>query len=128
MKARVLIVDDAPFVREILTQLITREGFEVVGEAQDGEEALQLASKLKPDIIVLDIVLPHRNGISVAGEILRSWPSMYLIATSSGDNPVIIEKAIEAGCADFIAKPFSAESVKRALSKAIETTGARKTS
>lgn len=120
MKARVLIVDDAPFVREMLTQLISKSGFEIVGEAQDGNEAIALCAELLPDIVFLDIILPHKNGIQVAMEIARSHPAIRIIATSSGDNEVLIQKAIEAGCCDFVAKPFSVDAVMGALNKSIE--------
>lgn len=129
MKARVLIVDDAPFVREILSQLIQKSGFEIAGEAHDGEEAVTLCLKLKPDIVFLDVVLPNKNGIQVATEILRALPKTKIIATSSGDNAVIIQKAIEAGCCDFVSKPFAAEAVIGSIKKAMSSSKTeRKTS
>jgi two-component system chemotaxis response regulator CheY len=129
MKARVLIVDDAPFIREILAQLILKAGYEIAGQAHDGEEAVTLCLKLKPEIVFLDIVLPQKNGIQVAADILRALPQTKIIATSSGDNEVIIQKAIEAGCCDFVAKPFSAEAVIGSINKAVlQSATERKTS
>lgn len=112
-------MDDAPFVREILSQLLLKAGLEIVGEAHDGEEAVALCLKLKPDIVLLDVVLPQKNGIQAAIEILRSLPDTKIIATSSGDNAVIVQKAIEAGCCDFVTKPFSGDAVIQSIKKAM---------
>jgi two-component system chemotaxis response regulator CheY len=117
MSTRVLIVDDAPFIREVLLQLLTHNDFEVVGEAVDGNEAVTLALALKPDLILMDIVMPAKSGIEATIEILAQWPEAVILAFSTENSEHMVMKAMEAGCRDFIAKPFNASELIQQLGR-----------
>lgn len=121
MSQRVLIVDDAAFVREVLTQILQKHGFEVCGEAQNGTEAVESATSQKPDLILMDIVMPVKSGIQATEEILKTNPSMPIIACSTEGSEAMVAKAIAAGCVDFVVKPFQIENligtIKKVLSK-----------
>jgi two-component system chemotaxis response regulator CheY len=108
---RILIVDDAAFVREVLTQILLKHQFDVVGEAVDGDEAIQKASSLKPDLIIMDIVMPKKSGIQATLEILEANPKQKILACSTEGGEAMVMKALEAGCVDFITKPFKIESL-----------------
>lgn len=120
MGYRVMIVDDAPFVREVLGQILRTHKFEVVGEAADGEEAVQMASELKPELIIMDIVMPKKSGIQATQEILSLHPSVKIVACSTEGSENIVTKAIEAGCCDFIVKPFEQAQLINTLNKAMQ--------
>src|SRR5687768_606571 len=108
---RILIVDDAAFVREVLTQILSKHKFEVVGEAQDGEEAVQKTLELKPDLVIMDIVMPRKSGIQASIEILAVNPQQKILACSTEGSETMVVKALEAGCVDFIVKPFKIENL-----------------
>jgi len=111
MSQKILIVDDAAFVREVLTQILQKHGFEVIGEAQNGAEAVEMAATTKPDLILMDIVMPVKSGIQAAEEILKINPSMPIIACSTEGSEAMVSKAIAAGCVDFVVKPFQIENL-----------------
>lgn len=121
MLQRVLIVDDAAFVREVLTQILQKHGFEVCGEAQNGMEAVEMATSKNPDLILMDIVMPVKSGIQATEEILKTYPDMPIIACSTEGGEVMVARAIGAGCVDFVVKPFQIENliatIKKVLSK-----------
>lgn len=121
MLQRVLIVDDAAFVREVLTQILQKHGFEVCGEAQNGMEAVEMATSKNPDLILMDIVMPVKSGIQATEEILKTNPAMPIIACSTEGGEVMVARAIGAGCVDFVVKPFQIENliatIKKVLSK-----------
>src|SRR3954468_7025778 len=105
-KHNVLIVDDAPFIRDILRHIVKRAGHEVVGEAEDGEEAVTMALAKKPDLIIMDIVMPNKSGIQATKEILELLPETKVIACSTIDQEMMMMKAMESGAVEFIHKPF----------------------
>lgn len=105
-KLRFLVVDDAIFMRTVLKKMLTEEGFEVVGEAGNGLEAIQMAAKLKPDIITLDITMPEMNGIKAVPEILKVSPKSKIIICSALGQQAMVVDAIRKGAKDFIVKPF----------------------
>ncbi len=112
-KKRVLIADDVEFLRAILKDILSRAGFDVIAEAEDGVEALRLAKELKPDIVVLDIVMPGKNGLQVAGE-LRGYPLKVVMCSTIGSQDVIKE-AMELGASAYIVKPLDEKKVLAAL-------------
>jgi YesN/AraC family two-component response regulator len=116
---RVLICDDAGFIRELIKSALSTlhifGGFEVVGEAASGPEALALASELEPDLIFMDLVLPGMNGLQTATEILSEFNQIKIIAMSSLDQKWIVRKALLAGCASFLPKPFERETIADCL-------------
>lgn len=115
MSKKVLIADDGLFFRAALKDILTRGGYEVVGEAENGEQALVLASELKPDIVILDIVMPVMNGIEAAREItMLNLPLKIVMCTSLGFE-AIAEEAIRSGASGYIIKPLSEAKVLHTL-------------
>jgi len=111
MGIRVLIADDAGFVRELLTQACEALGFIVVAEAKNGQEAIELALRHKPDVIVMDLVMPHYNGLEAAEQILNQLPDTDVIACSSMDDETTLQQAQAKGCRAFLRKPFNKQSL-----------------
>lgn len=114
---KLLVVDDAPFIREIVKQAVSGSSIELVGEATDGEEAVALALSKRPDVILMDIVMPKKNGIEATREILQSDPKVKILAFSTIDQESMVQKAMEAGCCGYLNKPFTAEDLLRAINK-----------
>jgi AmiR/NasT family two-component response regulator len=112
---RVLVAEDEALIRLDLVEMLREEGYEVVGEAGDGEEAVKLASELKPDLVILDVKMPKLDGIEAAAKITgdRIAPVVILTAFSHRD---LVERAREAGTMAYLVKPFA----KRDLVPAIE--------
>jgi two-component system chemotaxis response regulator CheY len=122
--ARVLVVDDAMFIRHIISDLLSRHGHEVVGEAQNGVEAVAKYAELKPDITTLDITMPEMDGISALREILAGDPTAKVIMCSAlKEKPKVIE-ALQAGARDFILKPVKPERVLEAIDKVLASAAA----
>ncbi|MEZ0392513.1 MAG: response regulator [Pseudobdellovibrionaceae bacterium] len=111
MAVRILIADDAGFVRELLTQACEALGFVVVGEARNGEEAIQMALQRKPDIILMDLVMPKYNGLEATEQILAQLPNIDIIACSSMDDEITLQQALNKGCRAFLRKPFTKQSI-----------------
>lgn len=111
MATRILIADDAGFVRELLTQACEALGFIVVGEARNGEEAIEKALFFKPDVILMDLVMPHFNGLEATTQILEKLPFVDIIACSSMDDEITLQQAIDKGCKAFLRKPFTRQSL-----------------
>jgi len=115
MSTTVLIVDDALFMRKILRGILEEKGYQVVGEAASGIEAMRRLHEQTPDIILLDIILPDSNGLDLLQSILASHPrSKVVICSAIGQEPVI-QKALDLGAKGFIQKPFTPEKVIAAL-------------
>lgn len=106
MNTRVLVVDDAPFIREVISQTLPLYGFEVVGLAVDGQDAIEQARHLKPELILMDIVMPIKSGLEATKEIIQEFPGIKIIALSTVDQQGMILRALEAGCVDYVTKPF----------------------
>jgi len=117
MGLRVLIADDALFMREMIKDIIRQGGFEVVGEAANGKEAQEKFRELMPDITTMDIVMPLQSGIEALREIRKEHGDVKVVMISAlGQDSLVIE-ALEAGAKDFIVKPFQAEKVLQILKK-----------
>ena len=114
----VLITDDTAFMRMTLKNVIQKNGYIVVGEAADGEEAVAKYLELRPDLVTMDITMPKMDGITAIKEIMRHDPNARIIVCSAmGQKPMVIE-ALNAGAKDFLVKPFDADRVIEALRKA----------
>lgn len=113
----VLIVDDIPFVRQTLKQILQEARYQVVGEAGDGQEALQMYAKLRPDIVTMDIVMPRLGGIEAARKILKLHKDARILIISAMGQESLVMEAINVGARDFILKPFSAADVIKALDR-----------
>lgn len=117
--SRVLIVDDAVFMRRMLRDIITEGGLEVVGEAADGDEALAQVRELRPELITMDVVMPNRNGVSATREIMAEFPDTRVVMVSAMGQESMILEAMEAGACDYIVKPFRKEEVVDTLKRAL---------
>lgn len=117
MAKRVLIVDDAAFMRMLLKDIITKAGYEVVGEAANGVEAVEKFKELKPDVVTMDITMPEMNGIDAIKKIKEFAPDAKIIVCSAMGQQAMVVEAIQAGAKDFIVKPFQHSRVVEALQK-----------
>ena len=120
MKKRILIVDDSFYMRTMLKNMLTDAGYEVVGEAPNGQTALQLAKETTPDLITLDVILPDNTGLDVLKGIKKDQPDMKVILVSAVGQEVIVNEAIENGAFAYIVKPFSEEKVLEAVGRALQ--------
>ena len=119
MSTRVLIVDDAVFMRNTLKDIFTSSGYEIAGEAANGVEAVEKYRDVTPEVTTMDIVMPFKNGIEATREILKQDPSATIIICSALGQESLVMEAIEAGATDFIVKPFKAENVIQVVKKAL---------
>lgn len=119
MAKRVLVVDDAIFMRNMIKDIFVSGGYEVVGEAANGLEAVEKFKELKPDLTTMDIVMPFKSGIEATREILKSDAGALIIMCSALGQESLVMEAIEAGAADFIVKPFRAEDVLAVVKKVL---------
>ena len=115
MPLRILMADDHQIVRDGLKALLAREGFDVIGEAADGQEAARLASRLAPDVVVLDLAMPRLNGLDAAREILRSTPRTGIVLLTMHAEEHQILEAMRAGVRGFVVKTQAAEELVRAI-------------
>lgn len=119
MAKRILVVDDAMFMRATVKRILEQAGYDVVGEAENGAIAVQRYVELKPDAVLMDITMPVMDGISAAKAILSSDPqAVVLMCTALGQQNMVIQ-AIQAGVKDYIVKPFQPDRVIEGVSKAI---------
>ncbi len=119
MAKRVLIVDDAVFMRNMIKDIFSAGGFEVVGEAANGLEAVDKYRTLTPDLTTMDIVMPFKSGIEATREIVSQDPSAVVVMCSALGQEALVMEAIEAGASDFIVKPFRAEDVLSVVKKVL---------
>ncbi|MCJ7652550.1 MAG: response regulator [Actinobacteria bacterium] len=119
MAPSVLIVDDALFMRMMIKDILSKDGFEIVGEAENGAEAVEKYADLKPDLVTMDIVMPEMDGIEAVRTIIKMDPgARVLMCSAMGQQPLVVE-ALEAGARDFIIKPFQPAKVVEAVRKAL---------
>lgn len=117
MATRVLITDDALFMRTALKNILTENGFEVVGEAENGAESVEMYASLKPDVVLMDITMPEMDGIEALRAIRAADPDARVVmCTAMGQKNLVVE-AIGAGARDFVVKPFEAQRVVDAVNK-----------
>jgi two-component system, chemotaxis family, chemotaxis protein CheY len=119
MANRILIVDDAAFMRMMIRDILTKNGYEVVGEAQDGAQAVERFKELKPDLITMDITMPEMDGIAALKEIKKMDGNAKVIMCSAMGQQAMVIDAIQAGAKDFIVKPFQADRVIEAIKKTL---------
>jgi two-component system chemotaxis response regulator CheY len=116
----VLIVDDIPFVRKTLKQILTNLGYRIVGEAETGEDAVRLFKETKPDIVTMDLVMPLMNGVEATRKIIQSDQSAKVVILSAMMQENLVTEAIIAGAKDYIMKPFQTDEVARVLKQVIQ--------
>jgi two-component system chemotaxis response regulator CheY len=115
----VLIVDDSPVMRQMLFKMFEKEGFKVVGQACDGEEALSLFEQLKPELTTLDIVMPKVRGTEVLETIMEKFPDSSIIMASSVSDARTVMHCLKIGAKQYIIKPYDEEKVMTAVKKAL---------
>ncbi len=117
MSVKVLVVDDASFMRTMLSDILTAEGFEIIGEAENGVDAVELYKELKPDITTMDIVMPLKSGIDAVKEIIALDQGAKIVMCSALGQESLVTEAISAGAKDYIIKPFDPEKVLAMVKK-----------
>lgn len=120
-KKRVLIVDDAQFTRNILKNIMSKTGYvEIVGEASNGKEGIELFKKLKPDMITMDLVMPEKGGIETIEEILKIDSKALIVVVSALGQEALVLEAAKKGAKDFIQKPFKTEQIIEVLERILK--------
>lgn len=117
--ARVLIVDDAAFMRMMIKDILEKNGYQIVGEASNGIKAVEIYKAEKPDVVTMDITMPDMDGIEAVKEIKAFDPAAKIIMCSAMGQQTMVMDAIRSGARDFIVKPFQAERVLEAIRKAV---------
>jgi two-component system chemotaxis response regulator CheY len=117
--ARVLVVDDAAFMRKMVSDALAKGGHEVVGEAGNGVEAISQFQALKPDLMTLDITMPEKDGLAALADIMAADPSAKVVMCSALGQESKVLEAIKLGAKDFVVKPFQADRVIDAVGKAL---------
>lgn len=119
MANRILIVDDAAFMRMMIKDILSKNGYEVVGEASDGAQAIEKYKEVKPDLVTMDITMPEMDGIAALKEIKKIDGTAKVIMCSAMGQQAMVIDAIQAGAKDFIVKPFQADRVIEAIKKTL---------
>jgi two-component system, chemotaxis family, chemotaxis protein CheY len=119
MAYKILIVDDAAFMRMMIKDILTKNGYEVVAEAADGAQAVEKYKEHRPDLVTMDITMPEMDGITALKEIKKFDPNAKVIMCSAMGQQAMVIDAIQAGAKDFIVKPFQSDRVLEAISKTL---------
>ncbi|MCI8947474.1 MAG: response regulator [Lachnospiraceae bacterium] len=119
MAKNILICDDAAFMRMMIKDILTKNGYNVAGEAENGLKAVEKYNELKPDLVLMDITMPEMDGIQALKTIKSGDPSAMVIMCSAMGQQAMVIESIQAGAKDFIVKPFQAERVLEAVKKVV---------
>ena len=119
MGNKVLVVDDAAFMRMMIKDILRKGGYDVVGEAEDGSRAIEKFKELHPDLVTMDITMPDMDGISAVKEIRKIDPNALIIMCSAMGQQAMVIDAIQAGAKDFVVKPFQPDRVLEAVRKVL---------
>jgi len=117
VKLRVLIVDDAIFMRKMISDILVENGMEVVGEADTGVKAVEKFMELRPDLVTMDIIMPEMNGIDAVRKIVEFDRQAKVVMCSALGQQALVQEAITAGARDFLIKPFNAARVVEVIAK-----------
>jgi two-component system chemotaxis response regulator CheY len=115
----VLICDDAIFMRTMLSDILQQAGFDVVGEAETGAQAVDRYRELRPDLVTMDIVMPDMGGIEAVREICKEHPEARILMCSAMGQQALVVEAIQAGAKDFVVKPFQPSRVLEAVQRVL---------
>nr|WP_275589274.1 response regulator [Sporohalobacter salinus] len=115
VEKKVLIADDATFMRKMIKDVLTKEGFKVVGEAENGEEAVELYKKFNPDLVTMDINMPGKDGIAAIEEILNEDQQAQILICSAIAELSTVSDVIGLGAKEFVAKPFQPKTILKAV-------------
>ena len=119
MNHTVLVCDDAIFMRTMISDILSQAGFEIVGEAESGVQAVEKYRQLKPDLVTMDIVMPDMGGIEAVREICNSDPEAKILMCSAMGQQALVVEAIQAGAKDFVVKPFQPSRVLEAVQRVL---------
>ena len=119
MAKSVLICDDAAFMRVMIKDILTKNGYEVAGEAENGIKAVEKYAETKPDLVMMDSTMPEMDGIQALKKIKEADPGATIIMCSAMGQQAMVIESIQSGAKDFIVKPFQADRVLEAVKKAI---------
>ena len=119
MARTVLICDDALFMRTMLAEIMEQAGFEVVGQASTGAEAVRLYNELRPDLVTMDIIMPDMGGIDAVKAIIGKYPEANIVMCSAMGQQALVIEAIQAGARDFVVKPFQPARVLEAVQRVL---------
>ena len=119
MSKKVLIVDDAVVMRMMIKGILSKHGYEVVGEAQNGVEAVDKYKQLQPDLVIMDVVMPEMDGITAVRQIMSMDPNAKIIMCTSMGQQALVVEAIQAGAKSFITKPFQPPKILETISKVL---------
>lgn len=119
MSKNILVVDDAGFMRMMIKDILTKNGYNVIGEAENGAKAIEKYAELKPDLVIMDITMPDVDGIQAVKEIRKIDPNANIIMCSAMGQQAMVIEAIQAGAKDFIVKPFQSDRVIEAVKKVL---------
>ena len=119
MGARILVVDDAAFMRMMIKDILTKNGYNVVGEAENGAKAVEKYAETKPDLVLMDITMPEMDGIQALKKIKEADPKATVIMCSAMGQQAMVIESIQSGAKDFIVKPFQADRVLEAVKKVV---------
>lgn len=117
MKARVLVVDDAIFMRKMISDILEGHGMEIVGEADNGQLAVEKYKELKPDLVTMDIIMPEMNGIDAVRLIIEADAQAHIVMCSALGQQALVQDALAAGAKDFLIKPFNPSRVIEVVTK-----------
>ena len=123
MAKTVLIVDDVAFVRTTLSEILTRAGYQVVGEASDGAQAIEMYAKLRPTVVTMDVVMPAMSGIDATRKLCKLDKEAKIIIVSAMGQENLVMEAINAGARDYVLKPFRADDILKTIARVAETAG-----
>ncbi len=115
----ILITDDTAFMRMTLKNILTKNGFDIAGEAADGNEAIEMYKSTRPDLVTMDITMPNLDGITAIKEIMKVDPSARIIVCSAMGQKALVIDALNAGARDFVVKPFQPDRIVDAVKKAL---------
>ena len=118
----VVIVDDNDMMRSILRAMLRGDDYEVVGEARNGTQAVEITERMKPDIVCMDVVMPEKDGLEALCEIKAARPETKIVMITSNSDPDTVQESIQNGASGFIIKPFNAARVLDTLEKVSEKT------
>ena len=119
-QAKILIVDDAIFMRRMLSDILTEGGHKILAEAPNGKEAVEQYKKAKPDMVTMDIIMPEMGGIEAVKEIMKFDPNAKILMVSAMGQQQLVVEAIQAGAKDFVVKPFESSRVLNAVDRLLE--------
>ncbi|MCL2052031.1 MAG: response regulator [Lachnospiraceae bacterium] len=119
MAKNILIVDDAAFMRMMIKDILSKNGYNVAGEAENGLKAIEKYNELQPDLVLMDITMPEMDGIAALKQIKASNAGALVIMCSAMGQQAMVIESIQAGAKDFIVKPFQAERVLEAVKKVV---------